>query len=72
MTKANVKNFLHKNIEFQEIVMKIIEELDGVSVSDSKKVLDCVNYFLQENTLIDAATTKSLIDDSIEGDINEE
>jgi len=61
MTKDTANKFLNDNVEFQGVVMKIIEELDGISVSDAKKILDAVICFLAENTLIDAATTKSLI-----------
>lgn len=61
MTKESANKLLNENIEFQGVVMKIIEELDGISVSDAKKILDAVICFLAENTLIDAATTKSLI-----------
>ena len=40
MTKANAKKLLSDNAEFEGIILKIIDELDGVSVSDSKKILD--------------------------------
>ena len=63
MTKNNAKKLLDENAEFQGVVLKIIEELDGISVSDCKKILDAVNCFVVENTLIDAETTKSLIAD---------
>ena len=63
MTKNNAKKLLDENAEFQGVVLKIIEELDGISVSDCKKILDAVNCFIVENTLIDAETTKSLIVD---------
>ena len=64
MTKANANKLLSDNAEFEGIILKIIDELDGVSVSDSKKILDAVACFLAENTLVDAATTKSLIGDA--------
>ena len=63
MTKDNANKLLNENTEFKSVVTKIIEELDGISVSDSKKILDAVNCFIVENTLIDAETTKSLIVD---------
>lgn len=63
MTKDNATKLLNENAEFKGVVMKIIEELDGISVSDCKKILDAVNCFIVENTLIDAETTKSLIAD---------
>ena len=63
MTKDNAKKLLDENLEFKGVVVKIIEELDGISVSDCKKILDAVNCFVVENTLIDAETTKSLIAD---------
>ena len=63
MTKDNANKLLNENAEFKGVVMKIIEELDGISVSDCKKILDAVNCFVVENTLIDAETTKSLIVD---------
>ena len=68
MTKATANKLLSDNAEFEVIVLKIIEELDGVSVSDSKKILDAVNCYLAENTLVDAATTKSLILDGGNGE----
>ena len=63
MTKDNANKLLKENLEFKGVVVKIIEELDGISVSDCKKILDAVNCFIVENTLIDAETTKSLIVD---------
>ncbi len=68
MTKDNAIKLLNENLEFKSVVIKIIEELDGVSVSDCKKILDAVNCFVVENTLIDAETTKSLL---AEGDSDE-
>ena len=68
MTKANANKLLSDNAEFKSVVTKIIEELDGISVSDSKKILDAVNCFIVENTLVDAETTKSLI---VDGESNE-
>ena len=64
MTKETAKKLLSDNAEFEGIILKIIDELDGISVSDSKKILDAVICFLAENTLVDAATTKSLIGDT--------
>lgn len=64
MTKETAKKLLSDNAEFEGIILKIIDELDGISVSDSKKILDAVTCFLAENTLVDAATTKSLIGDT--------
>ncbi len=61
MTKDNAKKLLSENEEFKGVVLKIIEELDGISVSDCKKILDAVNCFISENTLLDAETTKSLL-----------
>lgn len=61
MTKDTATKLLNQNTEFKGVVMKIIEELDGISVSDCKKILDAVNCFVVENTLIDAETTKSLL-----------
>lgn len=53
----------------KELVLKILELLNGESYEDSREILDVAGYFLKKNSYVDFELAKDIINSvTIEGD----
>lgn len=46
----------------KDLVLKILDELNGESYLDAKKILDVVKYFVESHSYVDKDMAHSLID----------
>ncbi len=67
MTKKQANQIMN-DTGCKDIVFKILDELNGESYSDAKKILDVINFFISHHAYIDKDMAQSLINADLAGD----